>query len=153
MGDSAQQLISEVGPAAASFPSPEELAHWVGTCPGQDESAEENHSSRSPKGNKYVRRLLNQLAHAAVKTKGSHLQAVFRRFLPKLGYKAAIWVVAHRLCTLAWIILHRGVEFIEYGQLPNPQAIKQRAQSLARQLRKLGYDVLIRPKQPVAAEM
>jgi transposase len=49
--DSAQQFISEVGVEAATFASPEELAHWVGVCPGQNESAEENQSSRSPKGN------------------------------------------------------------------------------------------------------
>ena len=71
------------------------------------------------------------MAHAAVKTKGSHRQAVFRRFLPKLGYKGAIWAVAHRLCKLAWVILHRGVRFIEYGELPTPKARKHRAQSLA----------------------
>ena len=38
-----------------------------GTCSGKDESAEQNHSSRSAKGNKYLRRVLNQAAHAAVK--------------------------------------------------------------------------------------
>jgi len=150
--DSAQQFISEVGPQAATFPSADELTHWVGTCPGQDESAEQNQSSRSPKGNKYLRRLLNQLAHAAVKTKGSHLQAVFRRLLPKLGYKGAIWAIAHRLCRLAWIILHKGVQFVERGEHPNPKARKQRAQSLARALRKLGYEVQLRPMRPAAAE-
>ena len=149
--DSAQQFIAEVGPEAATFASAAELVHWVGVCPGQNESAEKNQSSRSPKGNKYLRRLLNQLAHAAVKTKGSHLQAVFRRFLPKFGYKGAIWVVAHRLCELGWIILHRGVRFIEYGQIPNLKARKQRAQSLVRALRKLGYDVLLRPNNPAPA--
>ncbi len=141
--DSAQQFISEVGIQAAAFPSPEELCAWVGTCPGQNESAEQNKSSRSPKGNKYLRRLLNQTAHAAVKTKGSHLQAVFRRLLPKLGYKSAIWAIAHRLCRLAWIILHRGAEFIEHGEAPNPKAKKSRAQSLVRALRKMGYEVQI----------
>ena len=88
--DSAQQVIAEVGVQASTFPSAAELTSWVGTCPGKDESAEENHSSRSAKGNKYLRRVLNQSAHAAVKKKGSHFQAVFRRLLPRLGYKSAI---------------------------------------------------------------
>jgi transposase len=65
--DSAQQIIAEVGAQASTFPSAAELTSWVGTCPGKDESAEENHSSRSAKGNKYLRRVLNQAAHAAVK--------------------------------------------------------------------------------------
>src|SRR5690242_7186135 len=55
--DSAQQIIAEVGQQASTFPSAAELTSWVGTCPGKDESAEQNHSSRSAKGNKYLRRV------------------------------------------------------------------------------------------------
>jgi transposase len=50
--DSAQQVISEVGVQAKTFPSAARLTSWVGTCPGKEESAEENHNSRSAKGNK-----------------------------------------------------------------------------------------------------
>ncbi|MGH2397236.1 MAG: IS110 family transposase [bacterium] len=88
--DSAQQIIAEVGPDARSFDSAGQLASWVGTCPGSEESAEQNHRSRSPKGNRFLRRILNQAAQAAVKKKGSHLQRVFRRWIPKLGYNGAI---------------------------------------------------------------
>src|SRR5216110_2336951 len=37
--DSAQQIIAEVGPTAATFPSEKCLSSWVGVCPGDDESA------------------------------------------------------------------------------------------------------------------
>jgi transposase len=37
--DSAQQIIAEVGPTAATFPSEKCLTSWVGACPGDDESA------------------------------------------------------------------------------------------------------------------
>jgi transposase len=84
----AQQIIGEVGVQASTFPSAAELTCWVRTCPGKDESAEENHSIRSAKGNKYLHRELNQAAHAAVKKKGSHFHAVFRRLLPRLGYQS-----------------------------------------------------------------
>ena len=83
--------------------------------PGKEESAEQNPSSRSAKGNQYLRRVLNQAAHAAVAKKGSHFQVVFRRLLPRLGYKSAIWAVARRLCRLVWKILHEEVRFIEQG--------------------------------------
>ena len=143
--DSAQQVIAEVGVQAGTFPSAAELTSWVGTCPGKDESAEENHSSRSAKGNKYLRRVLNQSAHAAVRKKGSHFQALFRRLLPRLGYKSAIWAIAHRLCRLIWKILHEGVRYIEHGSESDPKVREHRARTLARALRKLGYDVAITP--------
>ena len=126
------------------------LTSWVGTCPGKDESAEENHNSRSAKGNKYLRRVLNQAAHAAVKKKGSHFQAVFRRVLARLGYQAAIWAIAHRLCRVVWKILHEGVRFIEQGSEPDAKLRKQRARMLARALRRLGYDVAITPTNAAA---
>ena len=143
--DSAQQVIAEVGAEAGTFPSAAHLSAWVGTCPGRDESGEENHSSRSAKGNKYLRRVLNQAAHAAVKKKGSHFQAVFRRLLPRLGYKAAIWAVAHRLCRLVWKILHEGVTYVERGSEPDPSTKRRRAQKLVKTLRKLGYEVDLKP--------
>jgi len=149
--DSAQQLIAEVGVLADAFPSAGEFSSWVGTCPGSKVSAEENHSSRSPKGNKFARRILNQAANAAIKKKGSHLQNVFRRFVTKLGYQGAIWVVAHRLTRLVWLILNKQIRFLEPGQETNPKAKLRRAQKLSLALRRLGYEVSLKPLQPTHA--
>jgi transposase len=143
--DSAQQIIAEVGVDAETFPSAGQFSSWVGTCPGTEESAEQNHSSRSPKGNRFVRRILNQAAQAAVKTKNSHFQSVFRRLLPRLGYKCAIWAIAHRLGRLLWKILHDRVSYIEHGGETTPMAKKRRAYKLAQALRKLGYSVSLTP--------
>jgi len=149
--DSAQQIIAEVGAQASTFPSAAELTSWVGTCPGKEESAEQNRSSRSAKGNKYLRRVLNQAAHAAVAKKGSYFQVVFRRLLPRLGYQSAVWAIAHRLCRLVWKILHEGVRFIERAGEADPRTKKKRAQMLARALRKLGYQVTITPINQLTA--
>jgi transposase len=143
--DSAQQVIAEVGPDARSFPGPGELASWVGTIPGSNVSAEHNHSSRSPKGNQFLRRIFTQAAQAAVRKKGCHFQNLFRRLIPKLGYPGAIWAVANRLCRLAWKILHDGISYIEQAAETTPQAKKRRAQKLAQALRKLAYQVAITP--------
>jgi hypothetical protein len=51
--------------------------------PGDDESAAV-FTSRSPKGNRQMRRILNQCANAAVRTKGSIFEIVYRR----LGHKS-----------------------------------------------------------------
>lgn len=116
--EAAQQIIVEVGVEAEAFPTAGAFAAWAGACPGSQVSAGENHNSRSPKGNKYVRRILFEAAQAGVKKQGSHFQSLFRRFRLKLGYKGAIGVIAHRLARLVWKILHEGVHYIEQGEKP-----------------------------------
>jgi transposase len=143
--DSAQQVLAEVGVDAEAFPTAGQFSSWVGSCPGSDETAEQNHSSRSPKGNRFVRRILVQAAQAAVKKKGCHFQSVFRRLLPRLGYQGAIWAVANRLARVLWKILHDGVSYVEQGTETNPKAKKRRAQKLVRALRRLGYTVSMTP--------
>jgi transposase len=139
--DSSQQIIAEVGPQAAPFPSEKHFSSWVGTCPGQEQSAGESKSSRSPKGNRNVRRLLNQAAQCAVKVKGSIFELVFRRIVPRLGYKAAIWAIAHRLGRLIWKILHEGIRYEERGPAVSAKSKKARAVRMIKELRELGYRI------------
>lgn len=146
--DSAQQVIAEVGPAAATFPSPQQLSSWVGACPGREESAEVSSSNRSPKGNRAMRRVLNQVANAAVKAKGSIFQARYLKLRARLGHNKAIWAIVHRLCRLTWKILHQNVGYIEYGNRPNPDAAKKRLSRLIREIRWLGYHAQLTPVQP-----
>ncbi len=113
--DSAQQIIAEVGVKAATFPSAEKLSSWVGACPGKEERAGVNRSRPSPKGNRQMRRILNQAANAAVKRKGSIFEIVYRRLVPRLGHNKTIGAIAHRLCRLIWIILHNDVQYEERG--------------------------------------
>jgi transposase len=145
--DSGLQMIAEVGPLAETFPSAKALSSWVGACPGSEESAGESKSTRSPKGNRHMRRLLTQAAHAAVKTKGSIFELVFNRLMPRLGYLAAIWAIAHRLCRLLWLILHKGVRYEERGPAVNAKAKAKRAAKMIRELKKMGYRVEGEPLQ------
>jgi transposase len=147
--DSAQQIIAEVGPTAATFPSAKQLSSWVAICPGDDESAGVNHSHRSPKGNRQMRRLLNQAANAAVKMKGCIFQIVYGRLVPRMGHNQAISAIAHRLCRLIWILLHRQASYEERGPAVSAMSRQRRTYRMVRELRRLGYRVETASSQPV----
>ena len=146
--DSAQQIIAEVGATAATFPSAKQLSSWVGACPGEEESAGVNYSHRSPKGNRNMRRILNQAANAAVKAKGTIFEIVYRRMVPRLGHKQTIGVIAHRQCLLIWKLLHDGVRYEERGPAVTKESKQRRTAKMIRQLRSLGYRVEPANPQP-----
>lgn len=127
----AQELLAEIGPKATAFPTAEQFAGWVGICPGSKESAGVNYSRRSSKGNKYLRRLLCQIAWAAIHTKETFFAGLFGRLKPRIEGKGAAWAVAHRIGKVIWLVLHEEVEYVEKG----PGKIK--TPSLNRKLRRL----------------
>ena len=139
--DSAHQIIAEVGPQAAAFPSAGQLASWVGCCPGREESAQVSKSDQSPKGSRHMRHILSQCANAAVKTKGSIFQQQYQRLVNRIGHPKAIWAVAHKLCRIIWKILYERVPYEERGYRTDANAIRRRAGKLVRQLRQLGFQV------------
>ena len=127
----AQELLAEIGVKAAAFPTADEFAGWVGLCPGSKESAGVNYSSRSSKGNRYLRRLLSQIAWAAIRTKESFFEGLFRRLKPRIEGRGAAWAVAHRIGKVIWLVLHEEKEYIEKG--PGSVSI----QTLNRKLRRI----------------
>jgi transposase len=150
--DSAQQIIAEVGVTAVTFPSERALSSWVGACPGDNESAGVSHGHRSPKGNRQMRRILNQAANAAVKYKGSIFQILYRRYVTRLGHNQTIGVIAHRLCRLVWKMLNQGVRYEERGPSVSQGSRHRRAGRMIGELRSLGYRVeLPNSQQPVPA--
>ncbi|HMD06954.1 MAG TPA: transposase [Candidatus Acidoferrum sp.] len=130
-------FVVRVGPVAATFPSAKQLSSWVGACPGDDESAGVNYSHRCPQGNRQMRRVLNQAANAAARTKGSIFEIVYCRSVPRLGHNQTIGAIAHRQCRLIWLILHQAVRYQELG----PAVTKQSKKRRTRQLRSLGYRI------------
>ena len=112
---------------------------------GNEESAGVNYSHRCPKGNRQMRRVLNQAANAAVKAKGTIFAVVYRRIVPRLGHAQAIGAITHRLCRLIWKILHERVRYEERGPSVDAEAKKVRARKMIRELRGLGYRVELLP--------
>lgn len=147
----AQELLAEIGPGAAAFPSAGQFASWVGVCPGSQQSAGINYSDRSPKGNRYLRRLLCQIAWGAIHTKETFYASLFARLRPRIEAKGAAWAVAHRIGRVVWLILHKGVEYEEKGAAPlNPRTLVRKFRKLAREFERQGIDIKTVLEQPVA---
>ena len=62
-------IIAETGADMSRFPSPGDLASWVGVCPGSHESAGRHRRVGTTKGNPWLRRALIESARAAARTK------------------------------------------------------------------------------------
>jgi transposase len=138
----AEELVAEIGPRAAAFPGAEQFVSWVGVCPGSQESAGVNYSRRSAKGNRYLRRLLCQIAWAAIHTKDTFFASLFARLKPRVEGKGAAWAVAHRIAKVIWLVLHEGVEYQEKGPAPPHERILIRKfKRMLKEFASLGLDV------------
>ena len=78
-----------------------------------------------------MRRLLCQIAWAAIRTKDSFFEGLFRRLKPRLEGRGAAWAVAHRIGRVIWLVLHEEKDYIEKG--PGTVSI----QTLNRKFRRL----------------
>ena len=155
----AQELLAEIGPKAAAFPTAEQFAGWVGICPGSKESAGVNYSRRSSKGNKYLRRLLCQIAWAAIHTKETFFAGLFGRLKPRIEGKGAAWAVAHRIGKVIGLVLHEEVEYVEKGPGKiNTQTLNRKFRRLMKEFARNGVDPRtlldeIPPAVPVPANL
>ncbi|MFB3918391.1 MAG: hypothetical protein ACE14M_16805 [Terriglobales bacterium] len=96
-----------------------------------------------------MRRILNQCAWAAVRSKDTYWQQLFRRLLPKLGIKKALWAVAHWMLRIIWAILHEGIEYVERGPcMPDPERLRRRIERMLYELRKRGVHFELTPVTP-----
>jgi len=138
----AQELLAEIGPKAAAFVTAEGFASWAGVCPGSQESAGVNYSHRSAKGNRYLRRLLSQIAWAAIHTKDTFFAALFARLKPRIEGKGAAWAIAHRIAKVIWLVLHEEVEYQEKGSAPpNERTLLRKFRRMLKDFGKVGLDV------------
>jgi len=82
---SALVLVAEFGTDMTQFPTPGHLATWAGLCPRNAGSAGKRFSGRTPKGDRYVRRILVQSAWAASRCQDCFLAALFFRIAQRGG--------------------------------------------------------------------
>jgi len=111
----AEMIIAEIGIDMARFGTASRLAAWSGVAPGNDESAGKQRSGKTRKGNQVLRAGLTQLAHGAVRTKGTYVSALYRRLAARRGKRRAILAVAHSIMVSIFHMLTRNEPYRELG--------------------------------------
>src|SRR5439155_21850150 len=106
-------VVAEIGIDMSRFATPAHLRSWACFCPRNDESAGKRRSTRLRRGGHWLKTTLVQAAWAAVRVKGTYLQAQFHRIRARRGAKKAIIAVAASMLTAVWHMLRDGTEWHE----------------------------------------
>ena len=136
----------------SQFPSHAHLSSWAGVSPGNHESAGKRQSGRTTPGNKWLKSGLSESAWAASRTKGTYLQARYRRLASRRGRKRATMAVAHTLLIMAYHIVKEQCTYNELGadyfDRLNEQYLVKRFTS---RIEMLGYHVTLQKEETLPA--
>jgi transposase len=145
----AERLVAEWGTDMSRFGTASRLSAWTGVAPGNDESAGKRRAGKTRRGNRTLRTGLTQLAHAAARTKGTYLSALYQRLAIRRGRKRAIMAVAHAIVVSAFHMLSRHEPYCELGaNYFDEQRRNYLLNHLTRRIERLGYHVQLEPVQP-----
>jgi transposase len=145
---SAENLLAEIGPDMSPFPTDENLVSWGALCPGKEKSGGKNRSSRTPKGNAWLKRALTEAAWAATLKRKSYLAALYHRLAPRRGKKRAVIALARTILQAAWHILKEDVDYKELGGDYFDHLNEEKTTGwLVKRLEKLGYEVELKSRK------
>ena len=101
-------------------------------------------STKTSKGNRWLRQALIEAANAAARSKGTFLGAYYQRLRKRMGHKKALVALAHRILIIIYPLLKGQQAYRELG----PGHVDEKAAEVAkcralRTLEHLGYDVAL----------
>jgi transposase len=107
--NSAILIISEIGTDMSQFSNTKRLCCWSGLTPGNNESAGKKKSVRISRAGVYLKPVLVQVAHAAVKCVDQPYYAnKHRNIMKRRGKKRAIIAIARMILTAVYHMMKTG---------------------------------------------
>jgi transposase len=142
-------VIAEIGPDMGRFATADHLCAWAGMCPGNNQSGGKRRHGRLKEGNRWLKAMLNQVAWAATRKKGSFFGARYRRLVPRRGGKRALMATGHSILIAIYEVLARKVDYVDLGaEFYDQRHVDRTKHYLVKRLEKMGYDVTL--KAPAA---
>jgi transposase len=144
----AEIVMAELGLRLDQFQSEAQLVSWAGLCPAAKISAGKRLSSKTGKGNRWLRQALIEAAHGAARSKHTYLGAYYQRLKKRLGSKKAIVALAHRILIIIYHLLKEQQIYRELGPgHADEQALASSKRWAIRRLEQLGYQVTLQPTE------
>lgn len=132
--NSAITIISEIGNDMSQFGSSKRLCCWAGLTPGNNESAGKKKSVRITRAGVYLKPVLVQVAHAAVKaTDNSYYRLKYEQISKRRGKKRAIIAIARMILTAIFQMMTTGEVWnpTDLFKVDMPEILKEKQLSKA----------------------
>jgi len=127
--ESAITILSEIGTDMTQFDSSKRLCSWAGLTPGNNQSAGKKKSVRITRAGVYIKPMLVQAAHAAVKcTHQPYYKVKYENIARRRGKKRAIIAIARMILTAIYHMFKTGEVFCptDLRQIDMPEEVKEK---------------------------
>lgn len=145
----AAAILAEIGADMSRFGSADQLAAWSGLSPGSNQSAGKNKAAPTRKGNKYLRTMLVQASHGAVKKRDCFFRQKYGQLVVRLGPGKAHVAIARKMLVAIYYILRDHVPYQPPAlPPPSPRRAKHLVSLYTERLSALGFQVHLTPILP-----
>ena len=138
----AMTVISEIGTDMGRFPTVKHFTSWLGLCPGTKISGGKVLGAATKRSVNRATQAL-KLAAAALRSSKSALGAYYRRMCARMDKGKAVTAAAHKLARLIYLMLTRGEEYTDQGQLYYEERYRERVvRNLSKKASELGLQLV-----------
>jgi transposase len=142
----AMTVISEIGTDMSRFPTVKHFTSWLGLCPGTKISGGKVLGAATKRSVNRATQAL-KLAAAALRSSKSALGAYYRRMCARMDKGKAVTAAAHKLARLIYLMLTKGEEYTDQGQLYYEERYRERVvRNLSKKASELGLQLVPCPQ-------